>query len=153
MPSTFDLNWSVLKSALPVRTRSAQSSPTSASRRCSTRVRRTPRYSPPPSLLSAVDYSQLTRSTNDDLNSLDAQTSDLGGGNRDGLASANPEHAASLRASSNGALVSVEALGGLTLSNIRAIKAPTATTKNVSLPLGMFGFDVHGVMPGGAATV
>src|SRR5262249_4949882 len=62
-------------------------------------------------------------------------------------------HAATLRSNSDGSSITVEALNGLTLSNIRAIEAPAANARNVNLPLGLFGFDVHGMAPGGAATV
>jgi hypothetical protein len=81
-----------------------------------------------------------------------------GDGNRDGIRDAVQDDVTSLRASSGGSFVTVDAMGH-TLTNVRAIATPSQTTlaqqglENVNLPYGMFGFEVHGVQPGGAAEV
>src|SRR5262249_32877359 len=70
-------------------------------------------------------------------------------GNHDGIPDAGQDDVADIRAI-NGQTVVLEARGH-ELTNIQALAAPAG--QNTALPLGMFGFRVHDVTPGGAATV
>src|SRR5439155_22584941 len=58
---------------------------------------------------------------------------------------------ASVNAATTGQAIRIDA-GGHALTDVRAIAPPAAAHKG-ELPLGMFDFKVHGVTPGGAATV
>jgi hypothetical protein len=58
-----------------------------------------------------------------------------------------------VHASTDGAAVTVEALGPHRLTNVRALAGPVAGAAQVTMPLGMFAFDIRGVTPGGTAAV
>ena len=82
---------------------------------------------------------------------VEAQAPNHGDGNQDGILDANQNDVASLRASAGGSFVTVDGLGH-TLTHVRAMAAPVENAGNVSLPMGMFAFELHGVARGGSAT-
>lgn len=82
---------------------------------------------------------------------VEAQAPNHGDGNQDGVLDANQNDVASLRSSTSSSFVTIDGLGH-TLTQVRAMAAPVENAQNVTLPMGMFAFELQGVARGGAAT-
>ena len=74
-----------------------------------------------------------------------------GDGNRDGIPDAMQDEVASLQAS-NGQFVTVDGEGH-TLTNVQMITAAQAGVSSSIMPLGLYKFNIHNVVQGGAATI
>jgi RHS repeat-associated protein len=81
---------------------------------------------------------------------LEAMAPHQADGNSAGVAAGLRSDTVSVPAMTNGAFVTLQA-PGLTFSEVQVYDAPADRASQ--LPLGLFGFQVHGVPPGGAATV
>lgn len=83
---------------------------------------------------------------------MEARAANGGDGNFDAIADSLQADVASMRAAVGGEMVTIEA-AGLQLRNVRAMQPSAELASRHSLPMGLFGFEVHGVARGGAAAV